>query len=63
MWNRLNGLLPESRRGIGGSVRLHFRAVVPTRRVFRVKQKQALVLGSARGQGRADKKNPQTGAE
>jgi len=53
MWNRLKGLMPESRQGIGASVLLHFRAAVPTRRVFRVKQKQALVLGSARGQGRA----------
>ena len=55
MWNRRNSLLPESRRGIGGSVLLHFRAAVQTRwflRAICVKQKQALVLGSARGQGR-----------
>lgn len=52
MWNRRNRLLPESRRGIGGSVRFHFRAAVPAWAVC-VKQKQALVLGSARGQGRA----------
>ena len=41
MGNRLNGLPPASRRGIGGSALFHFRAPVPTRRSLRVKQKRS----------------------
>ncbi len=50
MWNRSNRLLPESRRGIGGSVPLHFRAAVLTRAVSRqTKTGPGLGLGSRPG--------------